>query len=232
MIIFEYKIIYVSLIIFLLMNINATVITNESEFSNLIKSQNTNELVINIDSKIDLTESYNITNSFQKISIIGKTKETCIINFSDLENYLSFNKGVNEIVLENISIIGNINFENNSKITMESVHINGNINSNFESKNNYVRINHLTYMANSLVGDECINLSGNIEIDHSEFYGNSSCLRLFNYNGLDIYNMSIKNSVFNGNYGCACLFLINGINVNIISSTFEKCYSIMDNIGG
>ncbi|OUM60027.1 hypothetical protein PIROE2DRAFT_14321 [Piromyces sp. E2] len=188
---------------------------------------------LNINSIIDINNDCKIDNTFDKLSIVGNNKESSILKFTNNENTLYFTEKVKEIELRNLSIVGNLYFDNNVNIVLESVSISGNIDSNFDKKNENVKLINVIYEASSFQKNNCINLGGNIEIKNSKFYGSSLCQeRLFNFNGLNKYNFKAENSYFSGEYHCPCLNIDKGNNVYIDSCSFEKAYSSEDNIGG
>ncbi len=96
-----------------------------------------------------------------------------------------------------------------------------------KNSNNYVEIKNLNYTTSEkLKLGNCINLSGNVKIDNSYFYGNSSCEnRLLHYNGFGKYTLKLQKSNFDGNYECPFLSIENALNANIETSYFEKGYS-------
>ncbi|OUM60023.1 hypothetical protein PIROE2DRAFT_14317 [Piromyces sp. E2] len=204
---------------------NVINISNESEFLNILDSKdNQNEIHININSKISINKSFNITTSIKKISIIGYSREMSIIEFPNLSDILCFGKNVKEIELKDISFKGNIFFDNNSRVTLDSISFIGNINSNFDDNNNdYIKIKNSIYKAFSYKTNYCIYLGGNIEINNSKFYGDSSCFKnLFYFNGSNIYNLKLTNSFFSGEYKCSCLYIENGNKIDINSSLFSN----------
>jgi len=115
----------------------------------------------------------------------------------------------------------------NKKITIDSVNLNGYIDSDFdEDSNNSIEITKLNYKPNGESVENCINLSGNIKINESNFNGNSSCRnRLLHYSGFEKYTLDLKKSKFNGEYECPFLSVENALNANIETSYFEKGYS-------
>ncbi|KAG4108226.1 hypothetical protein H8356DRAFT_1268355 [Neocallimastix lanati (nom. inval.)] len=141
---------------------------------------------------------------------------------------------VNEIEIINLSITGNVYFNNSKKITINNVSIKGYINSNFDKINNEnVKISNFIYNTSNYSSNVCVNLGGNVEIENSKFYGSSSCQeRLFDFNGLDKYKLSIKNSYFSGEYGCPCLQVNNSTNSYIEDSIIEKAFSPYGSTGG
>lgn len=217
---------------FIYIRVNADTIKSEDDFIDLIEKNKQSELEINISSIINIQNSFNITKSLKKLSIIGKSKETSAINFLDLTNRLYFGKNVNEIELTNISFNGNIYFDNNNKVTMNFVYIYGSINSNYDINNGYINIYNSTYDSSPIPDNECITLSGNIDIDNSKFFGSKCNLYTINFNGLDKYSFSLKNSYISGEYRSSCLIINQGLSVNIDASTFDKGYSSLDKEGG
>eukprot|EP00833_Pecoramyces_ruminatium_P003702 jgi/Orpsp1_1/1177734/evm.model.c7180000062623.1 len=219
------------ILIYLLLIINSKTITNEDEFRTILSS-GSKEIEINVENKIDLNDHINIYESYNKISIIGNSGENSILNFINPYGQIYFGENVADIEFLNISINGNINFNNNKRITLKNSSLTGYIYSNFEKSNEYIKLTNFSYKTSNVQSYHCINLGGNIEIENSEFYGSSLCQnRLFDYTGLDKYKINITNSYFSGGYSCPCINIINSVNVNIENSTFEKAYT-KPNISG
>ena len=107
-----------------------------------------------------------------------------------------FNTSLEEIEIKNKSIDGNLFLKKkkkNKKIVFNSVYINGSIDFDFDKdSNNYIEITELTYKPINESFENCIKLSGNIKINKSHFYGNSSCRnRLLHYNGFEKYQFEV-----------------------------------------
>jgi len=226
----NYYIYYIYFIIGLIEIINAIVVKNENDILNKL-SKSEDEVTLNINSEIDITKEINISSSIQKLSIIGNSLNSSKIN---LRHLLYFNSTIKEIEIKNIYVNGNLLFNNNEKVTINTVNLNGYIDSNFNKKsNNDIEITKLVYKPTDESLTNCINLSGNIKINKSKFYGNSSCKnRLLHYNGFERYTFDIKESSFNGEYECPFLSIENVLNANIETSYFEKGYSSRNNDGG
>ncbi|OUM60073.1 hypothetical protein PIROE2DRAFT_14264, partial [Piromyces sp. E2] len=204
-------------------------IKNENELLQVL-SNSEKELILDFDSPIDITHNIIINQSIEKLIFRGgDLSDTFILNSVDSSFFtLDIGENVKEIQLENLSIKGNLFFNNNQKILINSVFITGNIHSNFEKHiNEYFRIYNLTYKPSNLSIENCIHLDGgNIEIYNSNFRGSISCQkRLLNFNGLNVYKLFIMNSKFNGEYQCSLINVDNALNVNIEKSSFEKAYS-------
>jgi len=147
---------------------------------------------------------------------------------------LYFNSSVEEIEIKSINIIGDLFFKkNNKRIILDNVYLNGYINSDFdENSSSNIEIKDFTYKPKKESVENCINLSGNVKIDNSYFYGDSSCQnRLLHYNGFTNFIININKSYFNGEYKCPFLGIENASKANIKSSLFEKGYS-SENIDG
>ncbi|OUM65257.1 hypothetical protein PIROE2DRAFT_7804 [Piromyces sp. E2] len=201
------------------------IIQNESELLEIISKKDTT-IEINIDSLININTNIIINNSIEKISFIGNSIETSSIVFSDSSHQLYFNKNVKEIELKNLSIIGNIYFNNNENILVDSVSLSGNINSDFTIKNEKFIINNFIYNTTSFPSHNCIEIGGNVNIFNSTFRGSSYCdKRLMNYKGLDKYTLSISESLFSGEYSIPCLNIDYGLDIKISDSIFEKSYA-------
>jgi len=222
---------YVILLLFIL-NPVSSIVQNEKDLINVL-SGDEKEVVINLDSTIDISNDIIIYNSYEKLSIIGKSVDTSILNFKDISGKLHFAQKVKEIELKNISIIGNIYFDNNKIISISSVSLTGNINSNFDTDNEFIKIENFKYKSSAFQSVNCLDLSGNIEIKNSEFYGSSSCLnRLINFEGLEKYKLSIQDSYFSGEYSCLFINVNKGLNITINGSTFEKGFGNEEVEGG
>ncbi|ORX47570.1 hypothetical protein BCR36DRAFT_295030 [Piromyces finnis] len=202
-----------------------SVIVDEAQFADLI-SKIDDEIIINIDSEIYISNDFIVNDNHKKIIIIGKSVETSFIKFENLSNKLYFGENVKEIEIKNISIIGNIFFNNIKSVFFDSVSITGNIDSYFDIDiNDYIKFKNVTYNPSSYSSDNCINLSGNVEIVDSTFKGSSQCNnRLFNFFGLEYYDLYIENSNFSGEYKCGCVNIDKGHEVNIYKSTFDNAY--------
>jgi len=203
--------------------LNAFDVKNENDLINYL-SNSDGEITLKINSEIDITKKININSTIQKLYIIGDSLDSSKIN---LIHPLYFVSNIEEIKIKNININGNLFFKNNEIITFDTVNLNGYIDSDFdENSNNYIEIARFTYKPVKELVENCINLSGNIKINSSYFYGNSSCRnRLLYYNGFKKYNLDIKESYFNGDYECPFLSIKNALNATIESSYFEKGYS-------
>ena len=206
-------------------------VNNESDFRNLVLNDK-NEIEINLQNKIYITNNLNITKSIQKISIIGNSKENSGIDFNNIQQQIYFGENVKEIEIKNLSITGNIYFDDIKKISIHNVAIYGNINSNF-IENDYVKLSNVTYISSSFLTENCINLSGNVEISYSSFKGSSLCKnRLLMFNGNNEFSITINDSYFSGEYQCACISIENAPNSSIDNSTLEKGYGSISIAGG
>ena len=203
--------------------LNAFDVKNENDLINYL-SNSDGEITLKINSEIDITKKININSTIQKLYIIGDSLDSSKIN---LIHPLYFVSNIEEIKIKNININGNLFFKNNEFITFDTVNLNGYIDSDFdENSNNYIEIARLTYKPVKELVENCINLSGNIKINSSYFYGNSSCRnRLLHYNGFKKYNLNIKKFYFIEYYECPFLSIKNVLNANIEASCFEKGYS-------
>jgi len=201
-------------------------IRDELDLQNYLNNDK-DSLTINISSnkKINIQNDIKIVNSIGKLKFVGTNGDTSVLNFINNGTQLYFTENVKEIEFQNLSIIGNLFFENNINVNFKSVSIFGSIDSNFDKYNEKVSFTNVNYQSSTISTDYCINLGGNVNINNSQFLGSSSCkLRLLNFNGLNKYNLDIKNSFFDGNYQCPCLKVDNGKNVNIYSSHFTRGY--------
>ena len=225
-----YYICYIYFIIFIysIEILNAVVVESENEIINFL-SRSDNDVTLNINSKIDIINEIKINSSIKKLSIIGNSIDSSIIN---LKYPLYFNSYLKEIEIKNIFIYGNLFFNNNEKITINTVYLNGYIDSDFnKTNNNNVEITKLIYKPTLESIENCINLSGNIIINKSNFNGNSSCRnRLLHYNGFNKYTLDIKECNFNGEYECPFLSIQNALNAIFINIRMKN--SKINRIGG
>ncbi|KAL6626029.1 hypothetical protein U3516DRAFT_809530 [Neocallimastix sp. 'constans'] len=222
---------YILIIVCLIKILQAILVKNEKEFINNL-SKNYDNIVINIDTEIDITANITINNSFNKLSIIGKSFSSSKLNFL---NSINFEKNIIEIELRDIYIIGNINFFNNKRISLNSLILYGNINTIFNDDNNneYIKLNNVSYSPYIQSNYNCLNLSGNVSIEYSELYGNSLCQnRLLHFEGLNKYALIIKYTNISGEYQCSCMSINGSPDVNIEYSIFEKGFSSKEVEGG
>ena len=148
--------------------LNAFDVKNENDLINYL-SNSDGEITLKINSEIDITKKININSTIQKLYIIGDSLDSSKIN---LIHPLYFVSNIEEIKIKNININGNLFFKNNEFITFDTVNLNGYIDSDFdENSNNYIEIARLTYKPVKELVENCINLSGNIKINSSYFYG-------------------------------------------------------------
>ena len=220
---FYYIFYYVYFIICIIEIINAA-IKNEDEVLNTLSKSTSNKVSLNINSEIDIIKNITINNSIEILYITGDSPDSSKLN---LKYPLHFNSNIKELEIKNININGILFFKNNEKITFNTVNLNGYIDSDFnENSNNYIETTKLNYKSTKEPIENCINLSGNLKINKSNFHGNSSCRnRLLHYNGYEKYTFSLKESNFNGNDECPFLSIENALNANIESIIFEKGYS-------
>jgi len=222
---------YFYFIIALIEVINTVDVENENDvISNL--SVGNKIVTLSIKSEINITEEIKISSSIQKLYISGNSLDSAKLN---LEYPIYFDTNIEEIEMKNINIKGVLFFKkNNKKITLDTVNLNGYINSEFDNNNNNnIKITKLTYKPTEEPVENCINLSGNININNSKFYGNSSCRnRLLHFNGFGKYTFDLKDSSFNGEYECPFLSIENAFSANVETSDFEKGYSSKNIDGG
>jgi len=222
---------YIYFIICIIEIINIAAIKNENEVINTLSKSTSNKVSLNINSEIDLTKNITINNSIKTLYITGDSPDSSKLN---LKYPLYFNSNIKELEIKNISINGNLFFKNNKKIKLTTVNLNGYIDSDFdENSNNHIEIAKLNFRSTKKSVENCINLSGNININKSNFYSNSSCEnRLLHYNGYKKYTFDLKESNFDGEYECSFLSIEEASNANIESIIFEKGYSSIYIDGG
>jgi len=217
---------FIYLFICLIEVIKATInINNEDYIINTLSKSTTKIISLVINSEIDITKEIKINNLIQKLYINGNLENSAKLN---LKYPLYFESSIEEIKIQNLNINGNLFFsKNNKKITIDNVILNGYIDSDFDkNSNNNIEISNFNYKPTGDSVENCINLSGNVKINKSKFYGGSSCRnRLLYYNGFEKYKLDLKESNFNGEYECPFLSIKNGLNVTIETSYFEKGYS-------
>jgi len=222
---------YLFIFIYLIEVIYAVFVKNENQIISYLSNNNNDNVYLNINSKINITEKITISNSIKKLSIVGNSPTSTKLY---LQNLLYFDSSVEKVEIKNININGILFFKNNKRIILNNVNLYGYIDSDFNNHSNeYVNITKLTYEPSGVSVHNCINLSGNVKIDKSYFYGDSSCQnRLLHYNGLENYNFECKRSKFNGKNKCPFLSIEYASNANIDSSNFEKGYSSKNVDGG
>jgi len=220
---------YIFFIICFIEVINA-IIKNESEFISSLRS--TNEIVtININSEIDIKNEFTVNSSIKKLIITGGSQDTSKINF---RYPIKFNSTLEEIFIESINITGTLFFKDNKYISLNEVDLNGYIDSDFnKNTNKNIEINNLTYTPGKESVENCIYLGGNVKINNSSFYGNSSCHnRIIHYYGLEYYRLFVRKSHFDGKYNCALLSIEKASNSLIENTTFINGYSSKSVNGG
>ncbi|ORX42562.1 hypothetical protein BCR36DRAFT_416049, partial [Piromyces finnis] len=213
--------------------ISSIKVNNENDLIQLLTTNENDEITLEIESQINLSNSITVSKPFKKINFIGSSIDTSIIKFKWSSFQLNFGENIQEISFNNLAIVGNIYFNNNRKIDINTLALTGNIHSK-NYNNDYIKIANMTYTSSQYSAENCILFEGgNVEIKHSTFHGNSSCRnRLFNFYGFDKYKLSIRDSYFNGNNQCPFFDLNNALYVTIEDSTFEKGYSRGDITGG
>ncbi|OUM59146.1 hypothetical protein PIROE2DRAFT_15404, partial [Piromyces sp. E2] len=158
-----------------------------------------------------------------------ESKDYSILNFSNINNGFIFGNSIKEIELSKISINGNLKFMNNNKVEIGNVNINGILDFNSQCFDDQciddqsIIINNLNFHSKTESKEYCINLFGNVKINNSFFYGNSSCKNgIMKYDGEHMNNIEIIDSYFNGEYLNQCLKITDSLKSEIISSKFEK----------
>jgi len=222
---------FIFFIICLIEVITAVDVNDEDQFLSGL-NKNTNIVSLSIDTEIRIINKIIIHNSIKKLSINGSSLNSAKLN---LQYPLYFNSSIEEININNITINGTLSFQNNQNIIIDTVNLNGFIDSDFGEKSNIkssITVKSLTYKSTGEPVYNCINLSGNVKIFNSKFYGDSSCRnRLLHFNGFKQYKFDITESYFSGNNKCPLLSVDKASNSNIKFSNFEKAYS-SENIEG
>jgi len=226
------KFYYIYFIICLIEILNAVVVENGNDIINYFSKSKEN-IFLNINSEIDITEEIKINVSIKKISFVGNSLVSAKLN---LKYPLRFDSNIEEIEIKDINIDGKLFFKKKKikKVIFNSVNLNGYIDFDFDNNsNNVIELTYLTYKPTGELVENCINLSGNLKINKSNFYGNSSCRnRLLHFNGYDKYSLDLKESKFYGKYECPFLSIEYTSNANIETSYFEKGYSSKNIDGG
>lgn len=223
----KWSLIYYFIIIFHIIAVNSLEITvnNEDELISNINSNKDNTLIINIKNiNINVSKKIEINKNIKKISIMGTSKNTSILNFDDITNGFIFNSFIQEITFNELTIYGHLEFNNVKNVILKNTILNGSINTNNECSNNeMIQMNSFTF--NALVNPEntCIKLYGNVKIENSYFYGNPSCKdSILSYNGESLNDINISSSFFDGMYSNSCIDINDAHESNIMSSVFEK----------
>lgn len=234
-----HSIIYIIIWNLFLNLINGKSVTVNSEYE-LIKNlknldnNSVDELIINLNDKtFTFSNDITIENSIEKLYITGESKEKSILKFSNLNNGFKVTnlfRIEQEINFINVTIYGNVQFNNIDNVKFEDVIINGTIDVNKISKNDItITMKKIIYngLTNSRIN--CLNLYGNINIDDSKFYGSSLCTNnLLYHNGETLNTVNISNSYFNGMSSNNCIKMIGRVSANINTSTFENCYGLIE----
>jgi len=240
-----------------LINTSTVIVNNEDELKNTLSYLNntsTDELIINVNNvKIDLLENFQIEGSVGKLSIIGKSKNSSILNFEDTNNGIIYTNLVydktQEIKFANITIRGHLELYRIVNVIFEDVNIDGSI--LFDKEFNYIwgdyisngseylmnivditiSMSKMIYNAIGYKNEYCIRLIGDVIINDSQFYGDGSCGEtIIEYYGEDLYTMDVSNIYFNGMYKNNCFFLYSVPLATFYSSTFEN--GVATNYGG
>jgi len=217
---------YIIFIINLIISfVKSAVVKNESELKNILTNDN-QEINITIESELLLNNELNIDGNFKKLTINGHAQNSSSINLSNNSQTIYFSRDIEEIELQNITIKGNIYFDNIKKVSIDNVTLFGSIDSNFKNiQNDYIKIKNFNYKAAEYSVKNCINLSGNVDIENSKFWGNSYCKnQILKHKGDSKYSFSVKNSYFSGEYQCSLIDIEYEAQSNIIDSLFEKGY--------
>jgi len=177
-----------------------------------------------IASIININSNFNISSSLKHLSITGNSLSSSKVVFKYPINFV---ENIKDIELENLIIEGDLFFNNNKRIILDSVVLNGSIDSYFNNQDNeYIKFYNINYKPSETSNYNCINLSGNLYIENSIFYGSSKCNnRILHFDGLLNYDLIIENSKFDGGYECPCLSIEKTQNVIVDTTTFEKAIS-------
>jgi len=177
-------------------------IKNSNDFINGLKDE---EEIFILQNDIILSNEDALNVHSKKVVISGKSKNTNISFSNNFSINLSFLSNCEEIELKNISITGNIKFNNNHNIKFDNVFFNGyfiSVNDNEINNNSTLQLlNSELHLVNEYIGYEIYNY--NLDIKNSEIYGND----VLNLNLMSIINernntksIVIDNTYFSGNY--------------------------------
>jgi len=159
---------YIYFIICIIEVFNVVALLNENDIINEL-SKSSGIVTLNINSKIDITKEIKISSLIQKLYITGSSLVSAKLNF---KYPLNFDSNIEEVEIKNINIDGNIFFKkNNKKIILDTVNLYGYIDSDFDkNSNNNIEIKNFNYKPTGESVENCINLSGNIKINKSNFF--------------------------------------------------------------
>jgi len=221
---------YILIILYYLKILNAVVIYNEHDLVNIL-SNNNDVVSIDIETEITVNINFTIASSLNSLSITGNPLSPAKLEF---KYPIYFGENIHDLNIKDITLVGNLFFNNNERITMKSVTLNGSIDSKFNNQTNeYIKISQMIYKPSETNTYNCINLSGNVFIDNSIFNGNSKCNnRILHYIGLKKYNLFLTNNSFDGGYTCPCLSIEETPLANISNSTFKNAISSEKIAGG
>ncbi|ORX77549.1 hypothetical protein BCR32DRAFT_270572, partial [Anaeromyces robustus] len=224
--------IFLLLVFQLLLNVYASKsldVYNEKDFNKAL-SEKDEELLINVKTPINISKTYNITYPYKKLTINGDSIGSLI--YLDLYHQIIFSDTIEDVEVRNISITGNLFFNNNKKIKIQFVEYIGTIDS-YLNNNNEFKFTESMYLPPHVPFPYCLNLGGNLELAYLEVYGNSNCeKRLLNYNGYNKHTVSISNTFFNGDDACALFSFVDSIYIDINQSTIVRSFVKDKNDGG
>eukprot|EP00833_Pecoramyces_ruminatium_P015802 jgi/Orpsp1_1/1189834/evm.model.d7180000074835.1 len=222
-------IIYFFVIIPSIISINIEV-SNEIEFKSALENFNNKNIIItssfNINDNYLLNSSNNNDNN-NNISIKGRSKNI-ILSFSNIEDYITF-KDYDSISLENLTIEGNIYFDNCKNVTISFIQWDGKIKS-VNTNDQEITFNNIKYFNNKTYKSQWgINLyGGNYFIKNSSFYGSKlileNIIQVSGYDEETFSQLNISNSYFSGEYKSRVLNT-NFVNFSSSNTTYINGFS-------
>ncbi|KAL6632595.1 hypothetical protein LY90DRAFT_634690 [Neocallimastix californiae] len=218
------------IIIFLLIELTKAdeyIIEKQEDFINVTCNDNDNTIIIN--GEIELNRNIILT-SHKTCNIIikGNDQINSVINFTESSLEFQF-YNIENVVIENLTINGNINFDGQNNIEINNVNHNGLLNTQNLKLDTNIQINQYNYNEN--IKDpltKAIKFSGgNVIIENSYFHGEKVLDKpLVDYEGLKNGKNEIKiiNCIFNCKYSSSGIHVNNG-NFTLQSSYFSNGYS-------
>lgn len=201
---------------------NDIYIKNEKE---LIENINSNDVLI-IDDIFDVNNTIETSSNELFITIKGKSPGTSSINFLNDAKFIFNNNGVQII---DVTLNGNIIFNNTTDIQINGIIFNGCLMVTLNGGNIYIKDSIMIPKSKDIMDNGFIFKNGEIYINKTKFYGNSNIKNLIYFNGNKKYMISINDSVLDGNYLSSHINISNST-VNINNSKLINGYSETDGL--